>query len=635
VIAEETVDRVRREARIAEIVGERVRLERKGRALVGLCPFHKEKSPSFNVNDERGFYHCFGCGASGDAIRFLRELDGLSFVDAVRHIAERQGIEVVETGSDDERRQALETRRRREELYRVGDVAAAFFQTMLRKHPLRSYALEELARRGLDGEATEGPTAEVLASFRMGYAPHGWDPLTTHLAEAGMGPLVAERVGLLVPRKSGTGHYDRFRHRLMFAVLDVEGRVIAFSGRALREPSPEDLRRAGLEPFGGDPPAKYLHSPESPIYRKREAVFGLHQARRAARDADAVVLVEGNFDVVGLHARGIRNVVAPLGTAFTPEQARHIRRLTSNVVLLFDGDEAGRRAIQHAREPCRAEGLVARVALLPDGSDPDDLVRQQGPEAIQRLLGGAKSLLEHLIDTALDRGFVSDDARARAQKIKEVAALIAEEEDPTVRVFAERHADRIAARLDVADARTFRALSQAVQQALAEPRKTAPGAPGTFQIPAQPPERARSRDRRGDIGLEVFGALVEFPHLLEDPEITASLTHVLGPAAAAIAAMRQLPPDASQKNPELLLAKLSGPIHSFAAARVAAPRHDRVEDARAELLRNVEKLKHLERSRQTSEVLEELERMRTSGDFDQEILLLQEQARRARERHGL
>jgi DNA primase len=645
VISEDTVDRVRREAPIADIIGDRVRLERKGRSLTGLCPFHKERTPSFNVNPERGFYHCFGCGASGDAIKFLRELDGLSFIDAVRQIAERVGIEVVETGSDDERRQAHEARRRREELFDAGDVAASFFQRMMTTHPLGHLAIEELARRGLDARQESGLVAETLTSFRVGYAPYGWDSLVSYLVQRGIGLRAAERVGLVVPRTTGSGHYDRFRHRLMFAVTDPDGHIVAFSGRALPEPSDEKLRHTGLERMGtGDPPAKYLNSPESPIYKKREALFGIHQARRHARQADATVLVEGNFDVVSLHARGIQNVVAPLGTAFTPEQGKQLRRLSANVVLLFDGDEAGKRAVQHARAACDEAGLSARVATLPEGTDPDDLVRSGGREAIQRLLTGSRSMLEYLIDVTLDRDFRTDDARARAAKIKEVAALIAGDGDPTVRAFAERYADTIAARLGIGDATTFRALAGVVNRALrtggsaSSTPSSSNGSPansGPTQPSVAPPETARSRDRRRDIAMEVLGALLDFPGLLLDAEIIEALTHVRGQATIAIVAMRQISPEALEKNPELLLAKLTGPIHPFAAARVAAPRHERAEDARAELLRNVEKLKHLEHSRQRTEVVEELERMRTSGDFEREMRLLGEQARRARERHGL
>ena len=345
-IADETIERVRREARIVTIIGERVKLTLRGRSHVGLCPFHKEKTPSFHVNDDRGFYHCFGCAASGDAIKFLREQDGLSFIDAVRYIAERQGIEIVETGSDAERREQSEARRRRDELFAIGETAAAYFERMLVSHPLAPLADVGAERRGLDPSLTTGPVAEALRAFRIGYAPYGWDKLAEHLREAGSSVRAAETVGLLVPRKKGPGHYDRFRHRLMFAIVDLDGKIIGFSGRALAEPTEAELRAAGVESMGtsGEPPAKYLNSPESPIYKKRDAVFGLWQARQAIRREDRAIVVEGNFDVMSLHARGVANVVAPLGTAFTPEQAKQVSRFSQHVTLFFDGDTAGARS---------------------------------------------------------------------------------------------------------------------------------------------------------------------------------------------------------------------------------------------------------------------------------------------------
>lgn len=630
-ISNDTIERVRREARIVDIVGERVKLTRRGRSHTGLCPFHKEKTPSFNVSEERGFYHCFGCGVSGDAIKFLMEQDALPFVDAIRYIAERQGIPIVETGSDAERREQTEARRRREELYAVGDAAASYFEKMLASHPLSHLATAELGRRGLAFPPVEGPMAEALAAFRLGYAPYGWDGLARHLKDAGHAVRAAEAVGLLVPRKKGPGHYDRFRHRLMFAIVDLEGRIVGFSGRALPEPTPGDLETARLEPLGaatGEAPAKYLNSPESPVYKKREAVFGLHQARASIRREDRALVVEGNFDVVSLHARGITNVVAPLGTAFTPEQAKQIRRFSNNVTLLFDGDSAGRRAARAAREPCKEAGLSTRVASLPTGRDPDDVVREGGPEAIQRFVKAGKAMLEYLIDDALDSELASGDAEARAAGVRSVVELIKAEDDPSTRAFAESYADAVAARLGIGDARTLRALSSVVQRA-------AMGGGATAAQPAlaPPPDRARSRQRADDIGLAALGALLDFPELLDDSDAAEAAALIEGEPALVIAALRQSPGLA--RAPEQLLAKLPPSIHPFAAARLAAPVHKAVDDAKAELLGNVDKLKRLDLTRQRSHVVEELARAQATGDFDREMALLGEQARRARERHGL
>ncbi|HEX4335910.1 MAG TPA: DNA primase [Polyangiaceae bacterium] len=629
-LAEETIDRVRREARIVTIIGERVKLSLRGRSHTGLCPFHKEKTPSFHVNEERGFYHCFGCSASGDAIKFLREMDGLSFVDAIRYIAERQGIEILETGSEDERREHAEARRRREELFAAGEVAASYFEKMLSTHPLAGFALEELTRRGLDYSEKSGPAAEALAAFRIGYAPYGWDGFVKHLKSGAAPVRAAESVGLIVPRKSGPGHYDRFRHRLMFAIIDLDGKIIGFSGRALAEPSTEQLGAAGFEPMSstGEPPAKYLNSPESPVYKKREAVFGLFQARQSVRREERAIVVEGNFDVVSLHARGVTNTVAPLGTAFTSEQAQQLKRYAHRVTLFFDGDSAGKRAVLAAREPCREAGLDATVATPPEDKDPDLLVREGGKEAILRVVKASRSMLEYMIDSTLEGASLGTDAHGLGARIRAVGELIRAEEDPATRALAERHADAIAERLGIGDARSLAALASAVQRA------TSGRVESTQKALPAPPERARSPSRRDDIGREVFGSLLDFPELLETPEVAEATQAIEGDAALAIAALRHDP--GLVQNPEQLLAKLPRPIHSFAAARLAAPRHPSMDDARSELLGNVEKLKRLELSRQKLEVIEELTRARDSGDdFAREMTLLAEQARRAREARGL
>jgi DNA primase len=635
VIGQETLDRVRQLTGIVELIGESVKLAKRGRSHTGLCPFHKEKTPSFHVNEERGFYHCFGCGESGDCIKFVQQTEGLTFIEAVRRLAERAGIEIVETASDAERKQQAELRRRQQELFDVGAAAAAFFERMLREHPLREFALAELARRALHPDGATREVADALQAFRIGYAPYGWDALGRHLRESGLSAHAAEKVGLLAPRKQGPGHYDRFRHRLMFAVLDLQGRVIAFSGRALEEPSAAALQEARVDALGtasaGEAPAKYVNSPESPIYRKREAVFGLYQARQALRASERALVVEGNFDVLSLHARGIHNAIAPLGTAFTTEQAKQIKRFAPRVVLLFDGDTAGRKAARASREACREAGLEAQVGTLPEGTDPDALVRSQGVEGITRIVQAARGMLEYLIDITLDNTFSADDSRAKAARIKEVTELLASEEDPAVRAMAKRHADSIAARLGISDGITLDALERSVRVALSG-RQMGQNAPANR---VEAPARARSRDRRDDIGSEILGALLDYPVLFDTPEVLEGLELLEGELAASIAALRQGYDGSSIGHPEEVLAKLSPSIHPFALARLAAPRHERLEDARTELVGNVKKLKGLELQRHKSEVVVELQRAAATGDFEHEVALLREQMRRARERHGL
>jgi DNA primase len=631
VIGQDTIERVRERANIVELVGESVKLTRRGRSYVGLCPFHKEKTPSFHVNDERGFYHCFGCNVSGDSIKFVQETEGLSFMEAIRALAERLGIPITETGSEVDRRQEQARRRQVQALYDVGTAAAEFYVRMLKEHPLAHYARHELARRGLDLTDLSAQASETLAAFYVGYAPFGWDALGKHLRASGLSHAAAEKVGLLAPRKSQTGHYDRFRHRLMFAVTDPTGRIIAFSGRSLEEPTEAELGALGMQPApSGDPPAKYVNSPESPIYRKREALFGLSQARQALRREEHCILVEGNFDVVSLQARGIGNVVAPLGTAFTLEQAKQIRRFAPRVTLLFDGDAAGQRAVRAAKEPSQEAGLTVCVATLPPATDPDDLVRAKGPEALVAVVRAASGLLEHLIDRELDQSFKLDDARGQAARIRAVTDLMAEEQDPAVRALAEQHVNRIAERLGIADARTIRALDRAVQQALRQGQDDP-----KVRVDNVSAWRARSKPRDGDVALQILGAILDYPELLDLPEMIEVMPLLEGDVAVTIAALRQTLTAGVRRIPEQVLAKLPTPIHPFALARMVSPRHASLEDAKTELFGNVSKLKGLELGRQDVEARAESERAARTGDFDRELELLREVQRSARQRRGL
>ncbi len=629
-LSEDTINQVRDRANIVQIVGERVKLERAGRSYKGLCPFHQEKTPSFHVNEERNFYHCFGCHAHGDSIRFVQETEGLSFVEAIRELATRLGIEIVESRSDDERRQEQAAKRQQEELFAVNEAAASFFERCLAHHPLGEVACAELLRRGLEqGDGTD-LVSKTLAAFRIGYAPHGWDGLVQQLKRIGLSHVAAEKVGLLAPRKNGPGHYDRFRHRLMFAITDLRGRVIGFSGRSLPEPSPETCERLGLTSMGGgDEPAKYVNSPESPIYRKREVVFGLFQARDAVRQQNECVLVEGNFDVMSLHARGIQNVVAPLGTAFTREQAKLIKRYSQNVIVLFDGDSAGKRATAAAREPCKQEGLIAKVASLPEGQDPDDLVRDQGPDALRSRLKAAAGMLEYLMETILTSGAAATDAQSRAQKLQEVLQLIKSEEDPTVRALAQSHADTIAARLGITDLRSMGAVRRAVAAATSDGQQPANQNSQPTRLRVAAPEQARSLTQREAVDRQVLGVVVEWPQLLEHPSVTPQLAYTSGDVALAIAVLARSPADAAER-----LDSFPTSCKDLVARHLAAPSYDTEDVALRVLLDNLSKLAARERKRIKAHLEEELREARSSGDQAREDELLLELIALSRNRVG-
>jgi DNA primase len=621
-IAKDTIALVRDRTDVVAVISETVpSLKKHGRRFVGLCPFHKERTPSFHVNPDTGLYHCFGCKESGDVLTFLERVEGYTFSEAVRALAERAGVAIEEergAGSEADR-QAARHRMEREALYGVMQLAATWYEAQLRDHPSRELALAELNRRQLD------PRAEVAAAFRLGYAPPGWDGLTAHLKKQGVSPAVAESVGLVVPRSNGTGYYDRFRHRLMFAVVDTQGRVVAFSGRSLGPPPGDDASR--------DPPPKYINSPESPIYVKGATLFGLWQARHAIRQSNRALLVEGNFDVVSLHARGIQNVIAPLGTAFTDDQARLLRRYSSAITLLFDGDAAGRKAARAAEGPCDAAGIDAKVAVLPDRTDPDEYVRTKGEASLRHVLGQASGLLEYLIDAELDDSFNAADLRERAARVDRVGALLGRQQDPVVRGMLKAYADYAASRLDFVRSapNAFGALERKV---LAAAR-----AAGTrVEVGPRPSEaRVRSREPGRPERRAIVGALLDFPVLLDDSEVTRTLELLEGESARIVATLANCR-HISERGEMVLdsaefLAQMTPAIQAFASARLAAPEHETVEDAHSTVIANAKKLRGTSVAQETRATARE--QQRNAGDWDAEVERAKHVDALVRERHGL
>lgn len=614
-ISKDTIALVRDRTDIVAVVRESVpSLKKAGRRFLGLCPFHKEKTPSFNVNPDSGVYHCFGCGEGGDAIKFVMRMEGYSFHEAVRALAESHGILIEEErGAAAAPSDAERHRKEREALYGVMSIAAGWYEEQLAKHPQRQYAIDELARRGLE------PSHEVVRAFRIGYAPPGWDGLATFLKKQGISPAVAESLGLVAPRSSGSGYYDRFRHRLMFSVIDARGRVVAFSGRML-PPLPGDEER--------EKPPKYINSPETPIYVKGTNLFGLWQARNSIRQQEHAILVEGNFDVVSLHARGVDNVVAPLGTAFTVDQARLLRRCTVDLTLLFDGDAAGRKAARAAAPFCEEVGLDARVAILPDKTDPDEYVRTKGDSALRHLLSQARGILEYLIDAELDESFNAADSLDKAARVERVLGLVAKQKDPMRRELLESYADQVAGRLD---------LVRSAPNALATLKRRFVGArnarvvagPRPSEARVKPPSRLGSEERRA-----IVEALLDFPALLDDSETQDILPLLEGESARIVAAMSRCL-RANERGEKVLdsaefLAQMPEPIHSFASARLAAPAHDTIGEARETLTNAKKRLREINVAREASELAREQQKV--AGDWESEVELLEQAKELVRKR---
>lgn len=378
------IDSLKSSADIVQVVQERgVSLRRSGTAWKGLCPFHGEKTPSFQVNGEKGLFYCFGCGVGGDVIKFVELFDKAAFPDAVRQLAARAGLEVPESqdGASDR-----ESQRDREALLKVHDVAAAWFREQL-DSPAGATARRQLNERGL--------TAETMERLGVGFAPAAREALRTRLLKEGFALPLLLQSGLVL-RRDDESVTDRFRNRLMIPIHRDNGAIVAFGGRAME---------SGQQP-------KYLNSPETPIYVKGRTLYGLHLSKTAISRTHLAVLVEGYFDFAQAWQHGITNVVASSGTALTPAQARLLKRFASKVVLSFDPDAAGQGAAARSSELLVAEGFQVNIAMLPEGEDPDNFIRKSGAAAYQERLRTSRQYLEYLLDrAAAGRDFSKDESR--------------------------------------------------------------------------------------------------------------------------------------------------------------------------------------------------------------------------------
>jgi DNA primase len=382
-IPDEKVREVRERAPILEVISDYMSLRKSGANYQGLCPFHGEKTPSFNVNPARGIFHCFGCGAGGNVVTFVMRMEGMNFPTAVKFLAKRVGVDIPERPlTRDEKRKVDE----QEQLYSINELAAQFYRRVLESDEAGAAGRSYLERRGVDGE--------TAATYRMGFSPEGWDNLAKHLSRKGVAPDQAEKLGLLRKSEGKEGkdrYYDTFRNRLLFTISDLHGRVIGFGGRVMDDSLP-----------------KYINSPESPIYRKSEVLFGLDLAKKGMREQGSAIIVEGYFDHLALYRAGHTNVVATCGTALTPGHLKVLRRYAEKAYMLFDGDEAGRKATVKSMELFLEEGFPARVVEVPSGDDPDTFIRREGAGAFAPLLDASLPIFEFfyrgLIRTTDTRG---------------------------------------------------------------------------------------------------------------------------------------------------------------------------------------------------------------------------------------
>lgn len=460
-IPEDTIREIRERIDIVEVVSSYLPLKRSGANHLGLCPFHGEKTPSFNVNATRQIFHCFGCGVGGNVFSFLMRMEGLAFPEAVRRLGDRVGISIEEEVLSPAE---VQRREERERLIRVNEVACDFYHQLLLEDKDAVVARNYLRERGYDGDTAR--------TFRLGFAPGRWDALSEHLAQKGFDPEWARDLGLTRPGKDGRGDYDLFRNRLLFPILDLNGKVAAFGGRVLDDSLP-----------------KYLNSSESPIYHKGRILYGLAQAREEMRRSDKVIVVEGYFDQMALYRAGFTNTVATCGTSLTEEHGRLLQRYAKKVLLLFDQDKAGQKATFRAMDVLLPLGLSIAVVGLDPGEDPDSFVLKQGAEAFAARLQQARPVLEAYMDVELAAHGDSIEGRARAaEEIVGRLRLVPSEIERSL--YLQSLAQRTGLELNLLQQKSARSVAAPVAAPAAQPPRPVapPPGPQRGQVPVMSKE---------------------------------------------------------------------------------------------------------------------------------------------------
>ncbi len=431
------VQQVKERLNIVDVVGEYVRLNKAGTYFKARCPFHEEKTPSFVVNEDRQTYHCFGCEAGGDVISFVMEMENLTFREALTLLASRAGIEL--TKYTPQQQQAEDTKKR---LYDLMAHAQAFYEKQLWSSNSAVQTREYLANRGL--------STDVLKKFHIGFAPDGWDHIETFLVHKGYTTKELVQAGMSIAKDAG-GQYDRFRHRIMFPIADTLGRTIGFSAR--------------VAPGDDETQAKYINTPETPLYHKSDVLYGIHLAKTAIKKADSVIIVEGNVDVIAAHEAGIENVVAVSGTALTAEHIKILKRYTTQFILFFDADTAGQKAARRSAATCFAADVQLSLVSLDGGKDAADIVAED-PEKLRSAVGNATDALTFFIREAQEHYDITQPHQKR-QALERVLALAAEIAHPVERDAWVRRVSEV---FDTTHKATEEIMQQFLQQHQAPPR---------------------------------------------------------------------------------------------------------------------------------------------------------------------
>ena len=569
-IPQSFIDELLARVDVVDVVDSRVKLKKTGKNYSACCPFHNENTPSFTVSPDKQFYYCFGCGASGPALRFVMEFDGLSFPDAVEKLADQMNMAVPrEAASQREVQQEQE----HQSLFKRMEAASQFFERQLREHDKRDRAIQYLKGRGLSGKAAK--------FFGIGYAPPGWDNLQEALGTDKTAVRELVTSGMLIEKDDGRT-YDRFRDRIMFPIRDARGRYIAFGGRVL-----------------GDEKPKYLNSPETPIFQKNRELYGLYEARKIRQKLTRFVIVEGYMDVVALAEFGIHYAVATLGTATSEHHLRRLFKIVPEVIFCFDGDDAGRTAAARAMEtalPVLSDGVQARFLFLPDGEDPDTLVRQEGRDGFEKRLNESLHLPEFLFEQLKQQvDFDTLDGKARLDKM--AAPLIGKLPKGTLRSLMEKRLE------DMIGTRS--AAMAAVNETTPEPEPEIDDGvsmPDIITEPVPPSHAPDTEDPLAPMVHRAISSLVRFPGLAQElsiPETEAETEY----ERLLFEILKRLHQSPQQESIGLLIQWIGSPYEPELKALADHPESDQIRPVAADVRVVLERMT----ARKDDRALEELE----------------------------
>ncbi len=497
-IPDEKIEAIRQASDIVDIVSESVSLRRAGRNFLGLCPFHAEKTPSFTVSPEKQIYYCFGCGAGGNVFSFLMKHGGLSFPESARMLAGRYGIDLPSMDLSPYDKKKLTER---ESILTLNGVAVDFYRNCLHSEDMGRQAMGYLLKRGM--------TRKTISEHKLGYAPDGWDHLLRHMRSRKKPATDVLKSGLIVPRKKGEGHYDRFRNRIIFPIFNAQNQPIGFGGRVLDDALP-----------------KYLNSPETPVYNKSRSLYGLNAARTQCRQSQIVYVVEGYFDLLSMHQFGVANTVATLGTSLTAEHVQTLKGFVGQggkAVLVYDSDQAGIKAAQRSVAVFQKGLLEARILVLPKGHDPDSFLMAQGPDALLRAAEKAMGMIPFMVEAAIEQHGLGVDGKVRI--VNELKAAILATGDPVARSLRVK---QLAERIGVDEAVILQKIRRAEPSSSTRKwKKTLPKGGDS-----QPPPSARGATYR--LERQVVAMMLQFPQIIADIRRRRLLDHFTDPVLADI-----------------------------------------------------------------------------------------------------